>query len=47
MAHLATQTLNTAAVPGAAQATLTTLSKPTPLQEAAFRLLGTDLPRVQ
>jgi hypothetical protein len=47
IAHLATQTLNTVAVPGAAQATFTTLSKPTPLQEAAFRLLGTDLPRVQ
>lgn len=47
MAHLATRTLNAVAVPGAAQATFTTLSKPTPLQEAAFRLLGTDLPRVQ
>ena len=47
MAHLATQTLNTVALPGAAQAAFKTLSKPTPLQEAAFRLLGTDLPRVQ
>jgi hypothetical protein len=47
MAHLATQTLNTVAVPGAARATFTTLSKPTPLQEAAFRLLGAELPRVQ
>jgi DDE family transposase len=47
MAHLATQTLNTVALPGAAQAAFTTLSKPTPLQEAAFRLLGAELPRVQ
>jgi Transposase DDE domain len=47
MAHLATRTLNTVALPGAARAAFTTLSKPTPVQEAAYRLLGTELPRVQ
>jgi Transposase DDE domain len=47
MTHLATQTLNTVGLPGAAQAAFKTLSKPTPLQEAAYRMLGTDLPRVQ
>ncbi len=47
LAHLATQTLNTVASPQAPNATFTLLSKPTPLQTAAFDLLATPLPRVQ
>jgi hypothetical protein len=47
IAHLATQTLNTVAAPQAPNATFTLLSKPTPLQTAAFDLLATPLPRVQ
>ena len=47
MAHLATQTLNTAALPKAPNATFTTLAKPTPLQAAAFDLIGIDPMRVQ
>ena len=47
MAHLATQTMNVVAVVGAPEAAFTTTSKPTALQQAAFKLLGTDLGRVQ
>ncbi len=47
MAHLATQTLNTAALPKAPNATFTTLANPTPLQTAAFALIGIDPMRVQ
>ncbi|UNC13043.1 IS1634 family transposase (plasmid) [Acidiphilium multivorum] len=47
MAHLATQTLNTAALPKAPNATFTTLANPTPLQAAAFDLIGIDPMRVQ
>jgi hypothetical protein len=47
MAHLATQTMNVIAVPGAKDAAFTTLTNPTALQSAAFRLLGTEHARVQ
>jgi len=47
MAHLATQTMNVVAVPGAPEAAFTTTSKPTALQEAAFKLLGAEPGRVQ
>jgi Transposase DDE domain len=47
MAHLATQTMNVVAVSGAPEAAFTTMSKPTALQEAAFRLLGAEPIRVQ
>jgi hypothetical protein len=47
MAHLASQTLNTAAQPGAPNATFTTLTNPTTLQAAAFALLGIEPMRVQ
>ena len=47
MAHLATQTMNVIAVPGAKDAAFTTLTNPTDLQTAAFRLLGTEHVRVQ
>ena len=47
MAHLAPQTLNTAAPPKAPNATFTTLANPTPLQAAAFDLIGIDPMRVQ
>jgi hypothetical protein len=47
MAHLATQTVNVIAVPGAKDAAFTTLTNPTALQNAAFRLLGTEHARVQ
>jgi hypothetical protein len=47
MAHLATQTMNVVAVAGAAEATFTTNSKPTALQEAAFKLLDAEAARVQ
>lgn len=47
MAHLATQTMNVIAVPGAKDAAFTTLTNPTALQNAAFRLLGTEHARVQ
>ena len=46
-AHLATQTLNTAAPPKAPNATFTTLTNPTTLQTAAFVLLGIEPMRVQ
>jgi len=42
MAHLATQTINVVAVPGAAEAAFTTVAKPTALQEAAFELLKAE-----
>src|SRR6185437_6464085 len=47
MAHLATRTMNVIAVPGAKDAAFTTLTNPTALQNAAFRLLGTEHVRVQ
>lgn len=47
MAHLATQTLNTAALPKAPNATFTTLATPTTLQAAAFSLLEIEPMRVQ
>jgi hypothetical protein len=47
MAHLATQTLNVVAVPGAPEAAFTTITQPTALQHAAFNLLGTEPIRVQ
>jgi len=47
MAHLATQTMNVIAVPGTTDAAFTTLTNPTALQNAAFRLLGTEHVRVQ
>ena len=47
IAHLATQTMNVVAVPGAKDAAFTTLTNPTALQTAAFRLLGTEHARVQ
>ncbi|EGO94359.1 IS1634 family transposase [Acidiphilium sp. PM] len=47
MAHLATQTLNTAALPKAPNATFTTLATPTTLQAAAFNLLEIEPMRVQ
>jgi hypothetical protein len=47
MAHLATQTMNVIAVPGVKDAAFTTLTNPTALQTAAFRLLGTEHVRVQ
>ena len=47
IAHLATQTMNVIAVPGAKDAAFTTLTNPTALQNAAFRLLGTEHARVQ
>ena len=47
MAHLATQTMNVVAVPGAPEAAFTTISKPTALQEAAFGLLGVESMCVQ
>jgi Transposase DDE domain len=45
--HLATMTLNLVASPQAPNATITLTAKPTPLQNKAFELLGTTLPRVQ
>jgi len=45
--HLGTMTRNTMRVPLAAKHHFTLLSKPTPLQEAAFKLLGLDPQRVQ
>ena len=47
MAHLATQTLNTASLPKAPNATFTALANPTPLQTTAFALIGIDPMRVQ
>lgn len=47
IAHLATQTMNVIAVPGAKDAAFATLTNPTALQSAAFRLLGTEHARVQ
>ena len=45
--HLATMTRNTMRVPLAAKHNFTLISKPTPLQDAAFRLLGLDPQRIQ
>jgi transposase len=45
--HLATMTRNTMRVPLAAKHHFTLISKPTPLQDAAFKLLGLDPQRVQ
>ena len=45
--HLGTMTRNTMRMPLAAKHRFTLLSKPTPLQEAAFQLLGFDPKRVQ
>nr|WP_231844561.1 hypothetical protein [Acidiphilium multivorum] len=47
MAHLATQTLNTASLPKAPNATFTALANPTSLQTTAFALIGIDPMRVQ
>jgi hypothetical protein len=47
LAHLAAQTLNTAVLPKAPNATFTTLANPTRLQTAAFVLIGIDPMRVQ
>ena len=47
MAHLATQTLNTAALPKAPNATFTTLATPTTLQAAAFNLLEFNLLEIE
>ena len=48
MAHLATQTLNAAALPKAPSATFTTLANPpATLQTAAFVLLGIEPMRAQ
>jgi hypothetical protein len=45
--HLGTMTRNSMCMPLAAKHSFTLLSKPTPLQEAAFNLLGFDPKRVQ
>lgn len=45
--HLGTMTRNTMRVPLAAKHHFTLISKPTPLQDAAFKLLGIDPQRVQ
>jgi Transposase DDE domain len=45
--HLATMTRNTMRVPLAAKHHFTLIAKPTPLQDAAFKLLGLDPQRVQ
>ncbi len=45
--HLATMTRNTMRMPLAAKHNFTLISKPTPLQDAAFRLLGLDPQRIQ
>jgi hypothetical protein len=45
--HLGTMTRNSMCMPLAAKHPFTLLSKPTPLQEAAFNLLGFDPKRVQ
>ena len=47
MAHLATMTHNTMRVPSAPKHRITLYANPTPLQEAAFRLLDLDPRRVQ
>jgi hypothetical protein len=47
MDHLATLTLNIVAPPQAQNASIVLAAKPTPLQNKAFELLDTDLPRVQ
>ena len=47
MRHLATMTLNIVASPQAPSATITLSATPTPLQNKAFALLDTALPRVQ
>ncbi len=47
MAHLATQTMNVVAVPSAPEATFTTISKATALQQAAVKLLDAEPARVQ
>ena len=45
--HLGTMTRNTMRVPLAAKHHFTLTSKPTPLQDAAFKLLGLEPQRVQ
>lgn len=45
--HLGTMTRNTMRVPLAAKHHFTLISKPTPLQEAAFKLIGLDPQRIQ
>jgi hypothetical protein len=47
MRHLATMTLNVVASPQAPSAAISLFASPTPLQNKAFALLGTALPRVQ
>ena len=47
MRHLATMTLNSVASPQAPSAAITLSATPTPLQNKAFALLDTALPRVQ
>jgi len=47
MRHLATMTLNEVASPQAPSAAISLFASPTPLQNKAFALLGTALPRVQ
>ena len=47
MRHLATMTLNEVASPQAPSAAITLSARPTPLQNKAFALLDTALPRVQ
>jgi Transposase DDE domain len=47
MRHLATMTLNIVASPQAPRAAITLSATPTPLQNKAFALLDTALPRVQ
>jgi hypothetical protein len=47
MRHLATMTLNEVASPQAPSAAITLSATPTPLQNKAFALLNTALPRVQ
>jgi Transposase DDE domain len=47
MDHLATLTLNIVAPPQAQNASIVLAAKPTPLQNKAFELLDTALPRVQ
>ena len=47
MRHLATMTLNEVASPQAPSAAITLSATPTPLQNMAFALLDTALPRVQ
>jgi hypothetical protein len=47
MAHLATQTMNVVAVFGTTEAALTTVTKATAAQEAAFEFLKIETLRAQ